>query len=363
MKKIAISILSALMIFTVGCSKYNTDNNLNKPVEELSFDNFQSLQAAKEFIESFRNNDLNKMKSVVSKKLKDGLPISPDTSIKINGVRLEEATQKGLNAVYKYTISSNNPSEPFGKLENYYLKVEKEDGQYKVTSIKAVPEYEVFKERTALKIRKDGEVEINNIIKLKNIPNTAYPKANKGDITEVKIPRDDYGVIGISYHGDKIAITTVGENSTYVCLLEVDDAITTVAPSLKNNQQGDSNESDDEKDEDKVKLLGKKITTLDVLSNLKVEDFTFSKDDNYISVNYINSNGAKRFNLYKNNGDIIDLNLDQLFPNDKYSVIYKDSKESEVFFQVVENNGAIGTNLNAIGNYKISTKDFKLTKL
>ena len=367
MKKAVLCVLSALMIFTGGCTnKSEHPEIIQKEMQSLAFDNVIAIGIASNFMQALSIGDVEGMRSVSTPELSDGLHVNLDDSIKVTGVRMEESTQKGIKGLYKYTVAKSKEGSTLSSLETYYLNVSKEDGEYRVSSCKSVPQYEVFKEGTQLKMRKDDNVEINNVIKMRNVPNAAYSKSNKGDIDKLLVPTNDYGVVGISFTGQKVAATTVDANSvkSYICLIDVDDAKATIGQNT--GQGGESNgeeASTKEEQDDKDKLIGKKITTLDIYKDAKVANFMFSKDDAYVAVNYDTVNGVRRFKFYQSRGDLVDLKLEETFNEDEYNLVYKDCKDNYVYFEVTGVKRATEVVQNLIGSYKISTKDFKLTKL
>lgn len=364
MKKLLfILLISAL--FITGCTLNNRSdtNNEKDEVNILSFDNDIASGISRNYMAAMAIGDMKGMRELASSDLAKGLILQPDNTFKITGIRLEETSQKGLNAVYKYIVSKGKIGEPLASLENYYVKVKKDNDEYKVSSVKSVLLYEVFKVENHLKIRTDDNVEVNNITKLKNIPSQIYPKNNKGDIAKISVPKDDYGAVGISFTGHKIGVSTTKGNDTYVCIIEVDDAIPTIT-------KGGSIDKSDNKDsknieellEDEDKLVGKKIVTLDIYENIKVTSLMFTSDDTHIAVNY-NKNNVNRFDFFESNGDLIDLKLKNIFAEDKYHLMFRDYKDQEVFFSIEGVKDADGVDQSLIGSYKMSIKDFKLTKL
>lgn len=365
MKKALLCAISVLMIFTGGCAtKSNHSEVVQQEMQSLAFDNVIAVGISTNFMQALSIGDVEGMRSISTKDLSEGLYVNLDDSIKVTGVRMEESTQKGIKGLYKYTVSKTKEGSTLAYLETYYLNVSKEDGEYKVSSCKSVPQYEIFKEGTQLKMRKEDSVEINNVIKMRNIPTAAYSKINEGDVDKILVPTNDYGVVGISFTGQKVAATTIDGVKSYICLIDVDDAKATIGQSTGQGGEGSGEEASTQGEkEDKDKLIGKKITTLDLYTDAKVANFMFSKDDAYVAVNYNTVNGVRRFKFYQSKGDIVDLKLEETFNDDDYNLVYKDCKDNYVYFSVTGVKNATGVVQNLLGSYKISTKDFKLIKL
>ena len=61
---------------------------------------------------------------------------------------------------------------------------------------------------------------------------------------------------------------------------------------------------------------------MDLLNNVQIENFIFSKEDNDIAVNYKNQSGIERLNIYKaDDGSKIDAKLEDIFNVNIYNVI------------------------------------------
>lgn len=375
MKKIIVFILSTLMIFTCGC--YRSEEETAQQKEEvinLSFDNNIASSIADTYMNAFAIGDVKGMKSLGSEDFQKGFDGEINTNVEVLGIRQENANQNGLNALYEYTIIKAMKNEPRAYLQSYYLTIGKENNTYKVESTKAVPKYEVFRERDQLKIRKEDEVEIANIMLMKNLPDAVYSQSDSGDVVMLNVPNKDYGPVGISFTGQNVALSTTDGLSTYVGIVEIDESVQTAAQSSgkstgQTGGQGSSGSSGQSKNETQGeqiyfdKLVGKSISTIDIYSNITLKNIVFSKDDSYVAVNYETENSVTRFKFYKVTGDIVGLDLDSTFSPTKYNLIYKDYKDDEVYFEVTGVKNTDGIVENLLGNYKISTKDFKINKL
>lgn len=373
MRNLIIGILSFLMIFTCGCASQKETEEQKQEVINLSFDNNISSSIADTYMNAFAIGDVTGMKSLGTETFQKGFDGELNKNIKVLGIRQEEANQNGLSALYEYTVIKALETEPRAYLQTYYLKVKKDDNLYKVESATAIPKYEIFREGEELKIRKDNDVEIGNLMIMKNLPDVAYSKSDSGDIVMLKVPNKDYGPIGISYTGQNVAISTTDGDRSYVGVVEVDETVNTVAQSSSQGSQGSnqgqgaqgSSQNHENQGEEIYfdKLVGKNIDTIDVYSNVVLKNIIFSKDDSYVAVIYDNENSVTKFKFYKVSGEIVGLNLDSIFAQNKYNLIYRDYKDNEVYFDVTGARGAEGIVESLLGSYKVSTKDFKVSKL
>lgn len=169
------------------------------------------------------------------------------------------------------------------------------------------------------------------------------------------MPKEAFSALEISFSGDKVAISTYKGEDSYVGVVEVEDAQETAA-----KEGEDEGGKEDEKSDDKT--LGKKITSLDVLKGCKISSLNFSDDDGYVVVNYVKGNGT-RFKVYQSSGSIVSLELDDIFAEDEYNLIYERIQDNNIIMNVTPIIKSNNTESGLIGRYKISLKDFKLEKL
>ena len=307
-------------------------------------------------MEALKSNDLEKIKRLSDKEVDKNIIISPSKELEITGIKQVGAAQLGNKTMFKFYVTRTKKGEPKADLEQYYLEVRKtEEGEYKVSELKSTELYNVFLDKDKLKIRKDDDVEINTLIDLKSIPDKIYPKVNVIDVAKVDVPKEAFSAVEISFSGDKVAISTYKGEDSYVGVVEVEDAQETAA-----KEGEDEGGKEDEKNDDKT--LGKKITSLDVLKGCKISSLNFSDDDGYVVVNYVKGNGT-RFKVYQSSGSIVSLELDDIFAEDEYNLIYERIQDNNIIMNVTPIIKSNNTESGLIGRYKISLKDFKLEKL
>ncbi|MGL5245377.1 MAG: hypothetical protein ACRC7R_09415, partial [Sarcina sp.] len=324
-KKSLAIILSSLFIFTMGCSK-NSDKKANDVAQKVLFDNKISMEIANNYMAALAKGDLQGLKYLSNKDLADGLVIKPDNSMNVVGLRMEESSQRGDSGLYKYIVCKSKDDSANASLEEYYVTVKKAEENYKVDSVKAIPKYSAFDENKSIKLRTKDEVKLNTLVNLKNIPDTDYPKINKGDVSKVDVPKNEFGVLSFSFSGEKIAISTKDGKSSYACVIEIDDAKQTIANGKK-EEHGKKQLNEDEK------IVGKKITTLDIYDSNNIKELKFTKDDSHVVV-VCDVNGATRFNFYKASGEFIPLKLENSFKIDTYNLIFKSYQDDEILFDV-----------------------------
>ncbi|EGT3616090.1 hypothetical protein FHH43_07570 [Clostridium perfringens] len=358
-RKIIITLFMGLTLFSVGCnmtsSTMNEGEELKKSVENIYFDNEIAKSIAEKYMEALKSKDLNTIRSLSNHEIDRNIIIEPNKEPEITGIKQVGASQLGNKAMFKFQVTRAKRGEPIAELEEYYLEVVKtQEEAYKVSKLKATQLYGVFEEKKELKIRKDDEVEVNTLIDIKSIPDKAYPKVNVIDITKVDVPKDDFSAVEISFSGDRVAVSTYKGQDSYIAVVDVDDAKKTAAT--------EGEEEGKKEDKDKDKPLGKRITNLDILNGCKISSLNFSDDDGYVVANYVKGNST-RFKVYKINGDIVALELDDIFAEEEYNLIYEKIKDNNIIMNVTPTKSLTKTENTLTGRYKISLKDFKLQKL
>lgn len=358
-KKLICILLGFITFLSVGCknsdSEYKSEEEFKKSVESIYFNNEHAMNVAKKYMEALKNSDLNIIRGLSTENVEENIIIPPSGEVVVTGIKEEGVSQMGGKAMFKYDVTRAKEGEPKAYLEEYYLEVDKTPNEeYKVSMLKAVPKYNIFKDKEKLKIRKSDDVEINTLIELDNIPDRAYPKVNVIDIAKIDVPKDEFSAIGLSFTGEKVAISTYSGNKSYIGVVDVEDSESTV--SKEGEDEGK------EKEEDKDKTVGKKIVTLDILEGAAIKSLNFSDDDGYVVVNY-DKEGARRFKVYQSSGDIVALELDDIFSEKDYNLIYEKIQDNSIMMEITAVKGKDKTDATLTGKYKISLKDFKLQKL
>lgn len=366
-KKFGIIFLCILTIVFIGCNK--TESKVDESmIKQLVFDDAKAKQVAENYMKYLSQNDFENARSLCKTELANKIKDFNTRGFNILSFKLGEIVQKGDSTMYEFIITRTKEGETRADLEDYYISVsrDKEKDKYEVSDVKATTKIEGFVEKNKLRIRNNDDVKTKTVIKLSNIPSEMYPKYNKANIVKLPIPKSAFGPMNFTFLGDKIAITSKGNNKTYIATIEIDESQSTQGSEGKGGGGAASEgaEGSSTEGEDKVlePIIGKKITSVDIYQDINVKNLIFSKEQGYLAVIY-EDRGATQFKLYDEKGNITDIDFDKLFPAPKYHVLYEDCKESYVLFHVKGVEGAKDVRQDVTGKYKISLKDSKLTKL
>lgn len=364
-RKIGIIFLCILTIIFIGCNKVENKADESK-IKQLVFDDAKAKQVAENYMNYLSQNDFENARSLCKSELANRIKDFDTRGFNILSFKLGEIIQKGDSSMYEFIITRTKEGETRADLEDYYISIskDKDKDKYEVSDIKATTKIEGFVEKNKLRIRNNDDVKTQTVIKLSNIPNEMYPKYNKANIVKLPIPRSEFGPMNFTFLGDKVAITSKGDNKTYIATIEIEESQSTQGAAGKDGGGGEGKSDSATESEDKVlePIIGKKITSVDIYQDVKVKNLIFSKEQGYLAVIY-EDRGATQFKLYDEKGNIMDIDFDKLFPAPKYHVLYEDFKENYVLFHVKGVEGVKDVRQDVTGKYKISLKDFKLIKL
>lgn len=350
---ILICILSFSCLIFLGCSNNNKESLLQG--RKLYFDEDQSKRIADDYMEFLYNKDFKRAADLCTEQLAKEILAFDANGVDILNFKLDEVIQKGNSIFYKYKVAKSNVKKLKMDLDNYYVRVDKTIDKYQVYEVKAGTEIEGFVNKQKLFIRNKDEVNVKPVIDLATLPGSMYPKNRKANIEKLEIPKKQFGIMSFSFEGNKIAISSLGENKTYVGVLDISGSEGAAKPIKK----GDKEEKSEDINE---KPIGKKINSIDVYEGVQVTKLTFTKDNSTLVVNYLDK-GSNRFKQYTDNGDVVQTNIDEVFPIAQYSIIYGDTKEDIITFEVKGKTGAKDIKADVLGQYKLSLKNNKLTKV
>ena len=58
---------------------------------------------------------------------------------------------------------------------------------------------------------------------MSGIPYYAFPKNDGSMINKAPVPRKSFGMMAFSYNGERIAVSTKDENSSYLGIIQIDE--------------------------------------------------------------------------------------------------------------------------------------------
>lgn len=362
-KKFTINILVIALIVLIftGCKSINDKN----PQVNI-FNTTAAMDVAKSYLENVSKDELSKANELcVEGLLNDNKVISEGTS-KIVAYNVEDLIETANSVYVVFNVLRSSNSEPKCDLDSFAINVDKIGEEYKITEVKAVNKQQIYVKNNGLRVIENSSGESKLIVSLNSMPKDVYPRENKVMLYKEETPRDTFGTISLSYTGQKIAISTVADNDVFIAIGYLDESKEVLATPPGSPSGGESSTEagmDQELGNLLEKPIAKKIVPVDLLKDVKIQNFIFSQEEDNLIVEYIQKTGANRLKIYKTeDGSLVKTEIDALFPGDKYNVVLDGLDKGAIYINVMELDGVKDIDKNAIGTYKLDLETMELTK-
>ena len=201
------------------------------------------------------------------------------------------------------------------------------------------------------------------VVSLNSIPKDTYVSENDIMLYKAKVPNEAFGKVGLSFTGKKVAISTKGQEQTYICVANIEDSITTFMGDNSATSGGNGDSTMSQLEELFEKPIAKKIVSLDLLKDCNINNFIFSKKEDSLAVVYSNGNGVRRVNIYNaNEGNIISKAINEEFNEAEYNIDEIGFNQEEFIFNVskAKSDGAINEKE---GKYSFDVESYEIKKL
>lgn len=365
MKKIVVILLSFLMLFSVSCDTKDKEDHV---AQNFNFDSEKAMELGREAMDSIAHNNLKELERISDSEVVDAIKVQDKSTYNITAYQLLDVVQRGKKAMYKFNVAKAVKSEPKAILEEYYIRVDKkEDDKYQIGKISGSDSIFAEAQGQQVRIRFKDKVNMDTLIKLSEIPSETYIKSVSSDIRRVPVPKKSFKAIGLSFEQKFAMIATVEDNRSYVAVLEFNQLPPSGGSSDKGGDSSKAAGQDTSISSGLQQVLEKsiatKITTLDIFNDIDIEYLIFSNDDKYNIISYKNEYGVSRFKLYKNAGDKVKLNFDDLFNPEKYEITYLSCQYEKLKFNVKPAEGKEGIRKEVIGTYSLDLEDMKVQKI
>ena len=372
LKRIFIIIFSfIIMLNCFGCRRID-----KKPTTEKQVDKTFDIKAAKNIVESYMgylsNEDYENAFKFYSKDLAGKTPKTIKGSLKMKGYNIDEIIELGRAGLFKVRVTKMSEKEPYASLEEYTIRVSKEETDYKIQDINITTEREAFLRHNNIRIRLKNNIDNNLLIESSGIPSFEYSKDDKSKTNKLEVPKGNYGPMIFSYRGETLVITTHNKDS-YIGLVKIDESMTVQGGGTGGGGAGQGGEGQggagqgeqqgQQSNMAKEKPMGKNITSLDLLQDSKVDFVVFSQSEKFILAQYKKGNN-KSIRVYTTEtGENIPYEFEKYYPMDKVDVIFSSFDKDSLNFEViprVSSDKSIGT---LVGRWQLDLKEFKVKKV
>ena len=355
-KKITCLVLAIIIGSFVGC----TSKEKYKDIKLDLYDSEKGKAIATDYLDNICNGNIEEANKLCSEDLLKANKTLDEGVSKIISYQIDRIVGGNDFSYYIFNVIRSSKVEPKSDLESYTIKVTRDDKNYSIDEVKSKVERELFITNKSLRIIGENAGKSNLIINLHNFPKDAYTKSNKIMLYKGKVPTDTFGKVSLGFRGKKVAISTKNNDTTFISIGLIDDSLmkeagVEVAPLS-------SGSSDTEALEDILeKPVISKLISVDLLEDINIDKFIFSKDDSNLAVNYKNDKDIMRVNIYSSDdGSPIETNFKETFSEDKYNIEGKSFDEGSFKFKVYTNDQSED---DRVGEYEVNLKTLELKKL
>ena len=356
-KVILSTILILIINLFVGCSNIN-----EKKEEKLDlFDVFKGKDLAINYLINIRNGDISSaVNNCESEILESNINLSEGVS-NITGFQLNRAIANSQFAYYIFNVIRDSNIEPKSDLEEYIIKVNRNDDNYIISDIKSKSQRELYIKNNAIRIIGEKGGKSSLVISLNNIPKDTYLRENKIMLYKEKVPNNSFGKVVLGFTGKKIAISAIDDKNSYICIAYIDDTLMKSGSDIVDLNNNSSVALSEGLQETLEKPVTSKVVSVDLLNNCKIDDFIFSKEDDNLAVNYKNEKGLNRLNIYKaEDGEAINTKFKDIFNEYIYNIKAEYFVDNKVIFDVFKSDQSIDE---MTGKYSLDLTNEEMIKL
>lgn len=356
-KVILSTILILIINLFVGCSNIN-----EKKEEKLDlFDVFKGKDLAINYLINIRNGDISSaVNNCESEILESNINLSEGVS-NITGFQLNRAIANSQFAYYIFNVIRDSNIELKSDLEEYIIKVNRNDDNYIISDIKSKSQRELYIKNNAIRIIGEKGGKSSLVISLNNIPKDTYLRENKIMLYKEKVPNNSFGRVVLGFTGKKIAISAIDDKNSYICIAYIDDTLMKSGSDIVDLNNNSSVALSEGLQEALEKPVTSKVVSVDLLNNCKIDDFIFSKEDDNLAVNYKNEKGLNRLNIYKaEDGEAINTKFKDIFNEYIYNIKAEYFVDNKVIFDVFKSDQSIDE---MTGKYSLDLTNEEMIKL
>lgn len=355
-------LLFILMLFS-ACTK-----SMDKSEDIEIFNPKKSYEVADKYLELIKNNNIEEANKLCTENLiSNNKEISTGTS-RIIAYAPDNLIESSKSAFITFNVIRNSSSEPKCDLDNYAIKVIKEGDEYKIDEVKATNLKQVFVRNKSLRMINEDGGKSDLIISLNNIPKDVYLKENELMLYKEKVPAENFGPVSLGYNGKKIAISTTSDNRAFISIAFIEESKETQGPATQGENEGNTQQQggnvETGLEELTDKPIAKKVIPLDMLNEVKLDNLVFTQEERYLIVEYMNSSDVKRMKVYNSStGDLVPLNFDEMFSDDKYSIELLEFEKDEFKINISAKDGIKDLDNEILGEYNIDIEKEEIKKI
>ena len=362
MKKKNLIIYSLLVIMSFYLLSACTNKGNNREANIDLFNPKTAIEVAEKYLGLVKDDNIDEANNLCTDQLiSKNKEITTGTS-KIISYAPDNLIESSGSAYAMFNVVRNSPSETKCDLDNYAIKVVKIGDKYKIDEVKSVNKKQVFVRNSSLRIIGEDGGKSDLILTLNNLPKDIYVRENKIMLYKENTPTENFGPVSLGYKGEKVALSTVGNNKAFLSIIYMEESKAVQGKQDDKEGKQETNISG-ELEQALEKPIAKRVVPLDILDNVKIKNLVFSKEEEYLIVEYLNSNKLNRINVYKSaDGELIKLKFNDMFPDDKYNITLKGVDKNTIIVEVSGKEGVNDINSDVIGEYKVNMQGADIKK-
>lgn len=355
-KKIVSGFLILTTTILISCNK--ADNKQDVALD--LFDVMEGRQLAQDYLKEIRNGNVSFAKNLCTPELIENTSDFSEGISNITGFQLDKSVIGNNFGYFIFNVVRDSSKEPKSDLEKYTIKVKRDGDDYKIDDVLAESQRELYIKDNALRIIGEKGGKSSLVISLNNIPKDTYIRKNKLMLYKDEVPNDDFGKVILGFTGQKVAVSTVKDNDSFICIVYIDEAL------MEDGSQmvsfgGATNGTQAPMADLIESAVSRQLVSVDLLEKTKIDDFVFSKDDDILAINYTKENGNQRANLYDTaDGTMLKTRLKDYFEDDIYNIKVKYFENDSVIFNVYKSDNSID---DKTGEYNLDLESLEMIKL
>lgn len=352
-----------LLLFVVGCSKgvRSGDENIDYFRADIA------KEKALEYMGRLQNGDFEGAKDILSPELASKFDFKIGKGLSIASFIPGMVTETGNSVYIEIYVAKVNKEKPRCDLDKYILKVSNIKGnEYKIEEINSSNVKEIFVRGEELRMITADTGSSDVILRMKDLPVEIFPKQDEIGIQKDNVPKNKFESLGISYSGGRIAFSTTNGKDSFLGLALIEDANVTMGKVYSGKEIAEESTID----EDSLKKvfekpLAQKIIGYDILKDIQIKEMFFTEEENELLVQYSKRGGESLgLKIYKNpDGTPSKIDLESIFPLDKYSVKFFDEIKSYIIINVDKAKGAKDISQELLGQYIIDVTEDTIDKI
>lgn len=370
MKKKRLFILFIIFILCiVGCKGKDETSDVQE-----RFNTQIAKERGIQYMERLKANDISGANAISTPELAASNKIKEITTMPIVAFQPGIINETGLSSYIEFYCSRTNGKLSDADLDMVTMKIVKDGEEYKVADVKSENITEIYHDNDELRLITKGTGSSQLILRLKDLPLEIYPKGQMPVINKVKVPKDRYSVIGISYTGSNIGVSTTDGKNSFIGVAIIEEANIESNARVADERMAQGNGGGNSGggaplDENTLKKalerpIVQKISGYDVLEDSKIKNMIFNEEEGFLIVQYTKGNGTSLgMKIYKNpDGDLFPVEFDKIFPIDKYNIEYLRATKNNIIINVTAGKKD-DVSQEVLGNYKIDLLEEKIEKM